>query len=162
MRIIGIDPGTRIIGYGVVEFSGEALKCVAWGAIDVRGKKTLPERLSKLFVHLSSVLKKYKPDCAVVEKIFFARSADSAIKTGEGRGVAILAAALQKIPVADYSATAIKKAVTGTGSAHKSQVQNMVKVILGLKSLPHPPDAADALACAICHCHRIKFSGALD
>jgi crossover junction endodeoxyribonuclease RuvC len=98
----------------------------------------------------------------VVEKIFFAKSADSAIKIGEGRGVAILAAALHKIPVTDYSATVIKKSVTGTGGAHKSQVQNMVKVILGLKSLPQPLDAADALACAICHCHRIQFSGALD
>jgi crossover junction endodeoxyribonuclease RuvC len=162
MRIIGIDPGTRVIGYGVVETSGSGLKALGWGAIDVRGKKSLPERLAELFKHLSRVLSKYKPDCAVVEKIFFAKSADSAIKIGEGRGVAILAAALHKIPVTDYSATVIKKSVTGTGGAHKSQVQNMVKVILGLKSLPQPLDAADALACAICHCHRIQFSGALD
>lgn len=162
MRVIGIDPGTRVVGYGVVEISGNALKALGWGAIDVRNKKTLPERLAELFKGLSAVLKKYKPDCAAVEKAFFAKSADSAIKIGEGRGVAILVAALQNIPVSDYSATLIKKSVTGTGGAHKSQVQNMVKVILGLKSLPQPLDAADALACAICHCHRIKFSGALD
>lgn len=155
MRVIGIDPGTRVIGYGVIETSGSTLKALGWGAIDVR-KKTLPERLSELFKSLTAVLKKYKPHCAAVEKAFFAKSADSVIKIGEGRGVAILAAALQNIPVSDYSATMIKKSVTGTGAAHKSQVQNMVKVILGLDSLPQPLDASDALACAICHCHRIE------
>ncbi|MFH1421818.1 MAG: crossover junction endodeoxyribonuclease RuvC [Planctomycetota bacterium] len=155
MYVVGVDPGTRIVGYGIVDMSRGKLTLVTCGVIDVRKKTNLPERLCKVFKKLTQILEKYKPDCVVVEKTFFAKNPDSAIKMGAGRGVALLAAALQNIPVSEYSATMIKKSVTGTGSAHKSQVQNMVKVILGLKNVLKSTDVSDALSCAICHCHRI-------
>lgn len=156
-RIMGIDPGTRVVGYGVVDLGGGDLKHVAHGAFDVRKETAYPQRLRGIFEGLREAIAKYKPDVCVVEEIFYARSAKSAIKTGEGRGVALLAAAVSGVPIVEYAATKIKKSVTGTGSAHKSQVQKMVKLQLGLKSLPSPADASDALACAICHCHRLRF-----
>ncbi len=157
IRIMGIDPGTRVVGYGVVDLEGNDLKHVAHGAFDVRKGATYPQRLRLIFEGLSEMLKAYKPDVCVVEEIFYAKSAKSAIKTGEGRGVALLSAAVCGVPVVEYAATKIKKSVTGTGSAHKSQVQKMVRLQLALKDVPKPADAADALACAICHCHRLRF-----
>jgi crossover junction endodeoxyribonuclease RuvC len=156
VRIMGIDPGTRVVGYGVVDLQGGDLKHVAHGAFDVR-KGTYAERLKGIFEGLTEVIGRYRPDVCVVEEIFYARSAKSAIKTGEGRGVALLAAAVSNVEVVEYAATKIKKSVTGTGSAHKSQVQKMVRLQLGLRAEPQPADASDALACAICHCHRLRF-----
>ena len=157
MRIMGIDPGTRVVGFGVVDLKGNDLTHIAHGAFDVRKSGTFPERLKKIYEGLVEAVKAYKPDVCVVEEIFYAKSAKSAIKTGEGRGVALLASAVCGVPVAEYAATKIKKSVTGTGGAHKSQVQKMVKLQLNLKAVPEPADAADALACAICHCHRLRF-----
>ena len=157
MRIMGIDPGTRVVGYGVVDLKGNDLKHVAHGAFDVRRSSSFPARLKQIYEGLVEAIKAYKPDVCVVEEIFYAKSAKSAIKTGEGRGVALLAAAVCGVPVEEYAATKIKKSVTGTGSAHKSQVQKMVRIQLGLKAVPEPADASDALACAICHCHRLRF-----
>jgi crossover junction endodeoxyribonuclease RuvC len=154
---MGIDPGTRVVGYGVVDFNGNDLVHVAHGAFDVRKSDDYPQRLRQIFEGLTEAVKAYKPEVCVVEEIFYAKSAKSAIKTGEGRGVALLAAAVNGVQVVEYAATKIKKSVTGSGGAHKSQVQKMVKLQLGLKELPKPADASDALACAICHCHRLRF-----
>ena len=156
-RIMGIDPGTRVVGYGVVDLEGNDLKHVAHGAFDVRKGDSYPARLKQIFEGLKEAIRKYQPGVCVVEEIFYARSAKSAIKMGEGRGVALLAAAVNAVPIVEYAATKIKKSVTGTGSAHKSQVQKMVRLQLGLKEVPNPADASDALACAICHCHRLRF-----
>ncbi|MBM4083419.1 MAG: crossover junction endodeoxyribonuclease RuvC, partial [Planctomycetes bacterium] len=115
---------------------------------------SFPERLRQIFDGLTQVVRKHRPDCVAVEEIFYGKSVKSAIRTGEGRGVALLCAALAKLPVSEYAATVVKKAVVGVGSAHKQQVQEMVRVLLGLRGIPEPEDAADALAIAICHCHR--------
>ncbi len=155
-RVMGIDPGTRVVGFGIVDLGGASPRYVAHGAVDVRGRN-YPSRLLRIFEGLSETIEKFQPDVCVVEEIFYVKNAKSAIKTGEGRGVALLAAASKGVPLAQYSATRIKKSVTGSGSAHKAQVQKMVKLQLGLEELPEPADAADALACAICHCHRLRF-----
>jgi crossover junction endodeoxyribonuclease RuvC len=157
IRVMGIDPGTRVVGYGVVDLEGNDLRHVAHGALDVRKSGDYPQRLRQIFEGLTQAIKAYKPEICVVEEIFYAKSAKSAIKTGEGRGVALLAAAVNEVPVVEYAATRIKKSVTGSGGAHKSQVQKMVRLQLGLKVIPKPADAADALACAICHCHNLRF-----
>jgi len=154
--IMGIDPGTRVVGYGVIELEKNDFKHIAHGAFDVR-KQSYPQRLKGIYEGLVEAIDKYKPDVCVVEEIFFARSAKSAIKTGEGRGVALLAPVVRGVPVVEYAATKIKKSVTGAGGAHKSQVQKMVRLQLNLKTEPSPPDASDALACAICHGHRLRF-----
>lgn len=155
MRVMGIDPGTRVVGYGVVDFKGGELAHVSHGAFDVTKGDSYPDRLRRIYEGLTEALRKYQPDVCVVEETFYAKNPKSAIKIGEGRGVALLAAALAGMEVVSYSATKVKKSVTGTGSAHKSQVQKMVKLQLGLNKLPEPADASDALACAICHCHRL-------
>jgi crossover junction endodeoxyribonuclease RuvC len=157
VRIIGIDPGTRVVGYGVVDLKGGDLVHVAHGAFDVRKSDTYPQQLRRIYEGLAEAIKAYKPDVCVVEQIFHAKSAGSAIKTGEGRGVALLAAAVNDVPVVEYAATSIKKSVTGAGGAHKTQVQKMVRLQLGLREVPKPADASDALACAICHCHQLRF-----
>jgi crossover junction endodeoxyribonuclease RuvC len=157
VRVMGIDPGTRVVGYGVVDLQGGDLRHVAHGAFDVRKGESYAGRLLEIYEGLREAISKYKPDVCVVEEIFYARSAKSAIKTGEGRGVALLAVAAAGVEAVEYAATKIKKSVTGTGGAHKSQVQKMVRLQLGLKAAPEPEDASDALACAICHCHRLRF-----
>jgi len=118
--------------------------------------KDLPKRLRKMFSGLSEVIRRHQPDCVVVEETFYGKNVKAAITMGEGRGVALLAAALEEVPVIEYSPKEVKKAVVGVGSAHKLQVQQMVRVNLNLDEAPQPEDAADALALAICHCHRLK------
>ncbi len=157
MRVMGIDPGTIVTGYGVVEEVGNCLRLVDYGTVAGGRKEYFPDRLKKIYDGLSKVIKKHKPDHIAVEKVFFGKSVKAAIKIGEGRGVAILCAALAEIPLSEYSPTVIKKSVVGVGSAQKIQVQEMVRVILNLTKPPEPFDSADALAIAICHLHRRKI-----
>ena len=157
MRILGIDVGTQIAGYSVIEIAGGKLKPLPYGEIKATSKKlAFPERLKKIYDGLTIVIQEYKPTEAVVEELFYGKNIKSAIKIGEGRGIAILCAANANIPVTEYAATVVKKSVTGMGNATKMQVQEMVKNILGLSEIPKPADAADAIAIAICHCHRIR------
>ena len=156
MRIIGIDPGTKIVGYAVVEPVGSRIKAIAYGAIRAGNKVELPERLRVIYRELRKVFKKYPSDETVIETVFFNKDAQAAIKIGEGRGVALLCAAEAKQAIFEYTPAEIKKSVTGNGRADKKQIQEMVKVILGLEEIPRPADAADALAIAICHIHRRK------
>ena len=157
MRILGIDVGTQIAGYSVIEIAGGKLKPLTYGAIKATSRKlSFPERLKKIYDGLTIVIQEYKPTEAVVEELFYGKNIKSAIKIGEGRGIAILCAANANIPVTEYAATVVKKSVTGMGNATKMQVQEMVKNILGLSEIPKPADAADAIAIAICHCHRIR------
>jgi crossover junction endodeoxyribonuclease RuvC len=157
MRVFGIDCGTEVTGYGVVESddSGRRSRLVlkAMGAIRLRKAKTTPERLEQVFRELSAELERWKPDAVAIEEVFYSVNAQSALKLGQVRGVALLAAATQRLPVAEYAPLKIKSSVVGYGLAKKEQVQFMVARLLELAEVPQPADAADALAVAICHIH---------
>lgn len=157
MRVFGIDCGTEITGFGVVETSDgvhePGLIPKAMGAIRLAKAKRLPERLEQVYRELTSELEHWKPDTVAVEEVFYSVNAKSALKLGQVRGVALLAAARQGIPVAEYAPLKIKSSVVGYGMAQKEQVQFMVARLLGLDEVPQPADAADALAIAICHIH---------
>jgi len=157
MRVLGIDPGTRVCGYGVIDVNGAELRTIDFGVVRAAEKKPLPERLSIIHDGLATVIAQHRPDVVAVEGVFHGVNARTAIKIGEGRGVALLAAAAAGLEVAEYSPATVKKAVAGTGRADKNQVQQMVRVELGLRDVPEPDDAADALAIAICHCHRKRL-----
>ncbi|MFQ5686612.1 MAG: crossover junction endodeoxyribonuclease RuvC [Candidatus Scalindua sp.] len=156
MRVLGIDPGTMVTGYGVVDGINGKLSYVTHGTIEGRRKDSFPDRLKLIFDGLNKVIKKYKPDYIALEEVFYGKSVKSAIKIGEARGIAILCAASANIPMSEYAPTVVKRAVVGSGNAQKVQVSEMVKIILALPAVPEKYDASDALAIAICHCHRSK------
>ena len=149
ITILGIDPGSRVTGYGVVRMDGLHARHIDSGCIRVADLE-VPARLKQIFEELSMVVNAHQPDHAVIEKIFMSRNPDSALKLGQARGSAIVACALMDVPLFEYSATQIKQAIVGRGHADKKQVQHMIKVLLGMPGKP-PGDAADALACALCH-----------
>ena len=151
MRILGVDPGSRVTGYGVLEWQQGRVVYVASGVIRLE-QGALPERLHTLFHGLAEITLMYRPDDSAIEQVFVSRNSDSALKLGQARGVAVLALAEGGMPVAEYSARQIKKAVTGNGAADKQQVQQMVVRLLELDATPRA-DAADALAVALCHLH---------
>jgi crossover junction endodeoxyribonuclease RuvC len=154
MRVLGIDCGSEITGYGVVEQSESGdLRCVASGAIRLATREPLSARLNQVFTALRGVIEQHRPHMAAIEDVFYAVNVKSALKLGQVRGVAMLAAASCGLQVAEYAPLAIKSAVVGYGKAEKSQVQHMVARLLKLESPPEPPDVADALAIAICHLH---------
>jgi crossover junction endodeoxyribonuclease RuvC len=157
MRVFGIDCGTEITGFGVVESDETArqprLLMKAMGAIRLVKSKTTAQRLEQVFLALSAELERWKPDAVAIEEVFYSVNAKSALKLGQVRGVALLAAAMQGLPVAEYAPLKIKSSVVGYGLAKKEQVQFMVARLLQLAELPQPADAADALAVAICHIH---------
>lgn len=157
MRVFGIDCGTEVTGYGVVESceSGRDthLVCRAMGGIQLAKSKSLPVRLEQVYRELCAQLAAWQPDAVAVEEVFYSINAKSALKLGQVRGVALLAAASAGLPVAEYAPLRIKSSVVGYGLAQKEQVQFMVARLLGLAEPPQPADAADALAIAICHIH---------
>ena len=157
MRVFGIDCGTEITGYGVVESDDAAreprLICKAMGAIRLAKTRPLPERLAQVFRELTAELERWRPQVVAVEGVFYSVNAKSALKLGQVRGVALLAAATQGLPVAEYAPLLIKSSVVGYGLAKKEQAQFMVARLLNLNDLPQPPEVADALAIAICHIH---------
>ena len=157
MRVFGIDCGTEITGFGVVETDDAGreprLVCKAMGAIRLSKNKTLPVRLEQVFRELTAALEQWQPEVVAIEEVFYSVNAKSALKLGQVRGVALLAAACQGLPVAEYAPLKIKSSVVGYGLAKKEQVQFMVARLLGLDKIPEPEDAADALAAAICHIH---------
>lgn len=150
MRVIGIDPGSRITGYGVVELQGQRLIPIEFGAIKLTKYATFTERLEALYKGILTAVESSKPDYGSIEKIFMAKNANSALKLGHARGVALLALHHCNLGIDEYSPTNIKKSVVGYGHADKQQVTKMVSFLLGLKKAPQT-DAADALAIAICH-----------
>ncbi len=153
MRIFGIDPGSERTGYGCVETDGSRHRIVVCGAISTPALATFPEKLLKIHDELATLLADCRPDCVAIENLFHATNVRSALKLGHARGVAMLAAVEAGLPVVEYTPAEVKRAVVGYGRAEKHQVQQMVKLILGLAALPSPHDAADALAVAICHVH---------
>jgi crossover junction endodeoxyribonuclease RuvC len=153
VRIFGIDPGSDRTGYGCVETTGSRQRIVSSGTISSPQGASFPDKLLKIHSRLAAVLAECRPDCVAIENLFHAANVRSALKLGHARGVAMLAAVEAGLPVVEYTPAEIKRAVVGYGRAEKHQVQQMVKVLLGLRSVPSPHDAADALAVAICHIH---------
>lgn len=151
MKIFGIDPGSARTGYGCVEVVGGRQHLIICGTLSAPARSTFPEKLKHIHEGLAALLARHRPDCVAVENIFHARNARSALKLGHARGVALLAASEAGLRVVEYSPAEIKRAVVGFGRAEKHQVQQMVKLLLGLDAVPSPHDAADALAVAICH-----------
>jgi crossover junction endodeoxyribonuclease RuvC len=153
VKIFGIDPGSDRTGYGCIETAGGRHHLVICGSLSAPARSTFPEKLRHVHAGLVTLLARHQPDCVAVENIFYARNVRSALKLGHARGVVLLAAAQAGLPVAEYAPTEIKLAVVGFGRAEKHQVQQMIKLLLGLDAVPSPHDAADALAVAICHVH---------
>lgn len=154
MRVFGIDCGTECTGYGVVDLdSHDKLHCVSFGGIRLAPREPLPVRLSAVFDRLSGLIEQHQPDRVAIEDVFYAVNAKSALKLGQVRGVAMLAAASRKVDISEYAPLTIKASVVGYGRAEKAQVQLMVARLLCLESIPEPADAADALAIAICDLH---------
>lgn len=162
MRIIGIDPGYAIVGVGAVEYVGNKFVASEYGAITTPAGMPTPERLRIIYKEISDVLDSYKPDAVAIEELFFNNNAKTAIAVGQARGVLIVAAANRNIPIYEYTPLQIKQAITGYGRADKQQMQNMVKMLLGLSAIPKPDDAADALAVAMCHAHSYKMNDIME
>jgi len=159
MRILGIDPGSRITGYGVIELQGRRAVYLGSGCVRVE-TETFPERLRAIFDGVGEVVAEYQPNEIAIEKVFVQRNVDSALKLGQARGAALCAVMNRALPIAEYSPAEIKKALVGRGGAGKQQVQHMVKTLLQLIESP-ATDAADALACALCHSHTRQTLNAL-
>ncbi len=154
MRVLGIDCGTEYTGFGVVDLMPDGqLRCLTCGAIQLSPRDPLPLRLSTIFARLGEVIRQHQPQQVAIEDVFYALNVKSALKLGQVRGVAMLAAAAAGLEVAEYSPLSIKSAVVGYGKAEKQQVQHMVTHLLRLDQPPQPADAADALAIAVCHLH---------
>jgi crossover junction endodeoxyribonuclease RuvC len=154
MRVLGVDCGTEYTGFGVVELCrDETLVCLTCGAIKLSPREPLPRRLATIFERLGVIIQEHQPDNVAIEDVFYALNVKSALKLGQVRGVAMLAASSAGLEVTEYSPLSIKSAVVGYGRAEKPQVQYMVTRLLNLTEIPEPPDAADALAIAICHLH---------
>jgi crossover junction endodeoxyribonuclease RuvC len=151
--VLGIDPGTAITGYGIVRFDGETLEPVTYGVITTPAASPLPLRLQHLYRELQTVIHTYRPTESSVEELFFARNVRTALSVGHARGVILLALADAGLPTYGYTPLQVKKAITGYGRATKEQIQQMVRLLLSLETVPQPDDAADALAVAICHAH---------
>ena len=157
MKILGIDPGIAIMGYGVVEFDGNKVKVIENGVITTSSKTKTPERLNILYDNLDEIISEFKPDEFAIEELFFNQNVKTAITVGHARGIQVLCAQKNNLPIYEYTPLQIKQAITGYGRATKSQMQKTVTTLLNLKEIPKPDDAADALAVALCHALSLRF-----
>jgi crossover junction endodeoxyribonuclease RuvC len=157
MRVLGVDPGSRITGYGIIDKEGNRLVHVDNGAIFTDSHKDFPSRLQRIHQGLTEVIERYRPDAMAVENIFFATNVQSALKLGQARGAAIVAGVNAGLPVFEYTALQVKQAVVGHGRADKQQVQKMLKALLNLPEVAQE-DASDALAAAVCHAHSVGMT----
>jgi crossover junction endodeoxyribonuclease RuvC len=159
--ILGIDPGSRLCGYGLIKSRGNNLDYIACGVIKME-TRDFPDRLNTIFTDISDIIAEHRPDMVAIEEVFMGKNAASALKLGQARGAAIVACTRHALPIAEYSTRKVKQAVVGKGQAEKAQVQQMVKSLLGLSQVP-AEDAADALAVAICHANTqyslVRMSG---
>lgn len=160
MRILGVDPGLAITGYGIVDYRGNSFSPVSYGCIRSLAGESLDQRLKSIYDQLTNMITDYRPDCLAIEELFFNRNVRTAIAVGQARGVLLLAAAQADINVFEYTPLQVKQAVAGFGRAEKQQVQYMVKVIMNLAEVPKPDDVADALAVSICHANNCSGLGA--
>ncbi len=153
MRIIGIDPGYAIMGWGILDLKGNKFSVVDYGSITTDAGVDAAKRLQHIYAELGAIIAKYEPEEAAIEELFFNNNAKTVILVGEARGIAVLACANAGLDISEYTPLQIKQALVGYGRADKKQVQAMVKAILNLKEVPRPDDTADAVAAAICHGH---------
>ena len=159
MPVIGVDPGTAITGFGIVEErSSGSLKTLEYGVIRTSSSMKSEERLASIYNQLNEIVERFSIESAAIERLFFQKNAKTALSVGEARGVILLSFAHNHIPIFEYNPVDIKQAITGYGQADKQQMQQMVKILLGLAEIPRPDDAADALAIAICHIHHKSLS----
>ena len=158
MIILGIDPGTAATGYGLIKMEKGTTRIISWGCIKTRAKVAPGLRLQTIYRELSKIIKKFKPDVAVIEELFFSQNVKTALSVGQARGVALLVATDGGLEIGEYTPLEVKLALTGYGRAQKRQVQEMVKKILKMKEIPKPDDAADALAIALCYAHSYELN----
>lgn len=154
---LGIDPGIADTGFGLIRRDGMKLTCLAYGSIKTSSRKELPERLEELHNQLTEIISRFKPDLAAVEELFFCKNVKTALVVGQARGVIVLTTRQNSLPMVEFTPLQVKQAVSSYGKADKVQVQRMVKMILNLKIIPKPDDAADALAIAICAASSPKY-----
>jgi len=162
LRVLGVDPGTAITGYGIVEGEGGELSLVAYGVITTPPHLPLPQRLQQIYRELRALIAEWQPESAAVEELFFSKNVRTALAVGQARGVTLLALTDAGLPIQEYKPVQVKQAVAGYGGAPKAQVQGMVQLLLGLDEIPRPDDAADALAVAICHFHSARWQSLTD
>ena len=153
MRILGVDPGYAIVGFGIIDYAGANFAPIDYGVILTEAHTPFTQRLCDIDTDIQKVFRRYEPDCMAIEKLYFTSNQKTAIDVAQARGILILAAAKKKIPVYEYTPLQVKMAVVGYGKAEKKQVMEMTRNILKLNQIPKPDDAADALAIAICHGH---------
>jgi len=153
MKILGLDPGYAIVGYGIVEYLNSSFTPLTYGVVTTEAGEPFEQRLLKIDTEISAILDRYKPQSIAVEKLFFTTNQKTVIDVAQARGVIILCAARRKIPVFEYTPLQVKQSVVGYGKAEKHQVMEMTRIMLSLREIPKPDDAADALAVAICHAH---------
>ena len=161
MRILGIDPGFAITGFSVIDYEGNKFKLVTSGAILTEAHTSFPLRLEQIYNQLNEIINTYKPNAMAIEELFFNNNAKTAINVAQARGVILVTAKLNKVPIYEYTPLQVKQAVVGYGRADKMQVQRMVKMILHEDNLPKLDDTTDSMAMAICHAHSSKFAKSL-
>lgn len=157
IRILGIDPGYAIVGFGVLDYDGVRFTPIEYGAVLTEAGTPFPERLKAIHEDVEFIFNKFKPDCMAVERLYFTTNQKTAIDVAQARGITVLSAATRNVPVSEYTPLQVKQSVTGYGKAEKKQVMEMTRQLLGLAQIPKPDDAADALAIAICHGHSVRF-----
>ena len=160
MLVLGVDPGTAITGYGLVRHApdGDRLEAAAYGVITTPSDWAMPQRLQKIYQDLTILIREHHPTEAAVEQLFFSRNVKTALAVGQARGVVLLSLADRGLSVHEYTPLQVKQSVVGYGRAEKAQVQELVRLLLGLEAVPQPDDAADALAIAICHLHSARMT----
>jgi crossover junction endodeoxyribonuclease RuvC len=158
---IGFDPGTALLGYGVLR-GDDSLGVVDYGVVETNKADPMPRRLLYIYNGVMRLIRQHRPDVVALEQLFFSRNVTTALTVGQARGVVMLAAAQSDLEVAEYTPAEVKQAVSGYGKATKAQMQEMVRVLLGLDIAPYPDDAADALAVAICHIQHMRFQDAVN
>ncbi len=162
MRVLGIDPGSETLGWGVVEGSDNKYALVEFGVVRSDPRRTFPKRLASIFAEVSQVVERLRPDALAIEEAFYSVNVNVALKLGQVRGIMLLLAEQRGLEIAEYAPRLIKKTVVGYGNAEKQQVGEMVRLLLSLKAAPAPHDAADALATAICHFHHAGVNERLN
>lgn len=161
MRILGIDPGFAITGFSIIDYEGNKFKLITSGAILTEAHTSFPSRLEKIYNDLTEIITEYKPDAMSIEELFFNNNAKTAINVAQARGVILVTAKINKVPIYEYTPLQIKQSVVGYGRADKMQVQRMVKMILHEENLPKLDDTTDSMAIAICHAHSARFAKSL-